>query len=81
MKSFHVALGNELREWELPGLVPMVGEPTEFLWVQSQLAGHLDMQIAQAKPLLGFRPGVEASFALLHDVSFCGQPFGGPQRS
>jgi hypothetical protein len=74
MKSFSVALGDELREWGLPGLLTMVGEPTEFLWVQPQLACHLDMQIAQVKPLLGFRPGAEAGFRLLHDVSFCGQP-------
>src|SRR2546422_7367339 len=28
------------------------------------------MQIAQMKPPLGFRPGIEAGFRLLHDVSF-----------
>ena len=70
MKPFYVALCNEFRERELPGLLPMVGEPAEFLRVQTQLTRHLDMQIAQVKALLGFRPGVEASFGLLHDVFF-----------
>jgi hypothetical protein len=70
MKPFHVALGNELRERKLPGLLPMVSEPAEFLWIQTQLTGHLDMQIAQVKPPLGFRPGVEVGFRLLHVVSF-----------
>jgi hypothetical protein len=74
MKPFSVALGNKLRERALPGLLPMVGKPTKFLRVQSQFPRHLDMQIAQVKPLLRFRPGVEASFRLLHHVSFCGQP-------
>jgi hypothetical protein len=74
MKPFHIALGNELWERELPGLTPMVSEPTEFLRVQPQLTCHLDMQIAQVKPLLGFCPGVEAGFELLHDLSFFGQP-------
>jgi len=50
----------------------MVGEPAEFLRVQTQLTRHLDMQIAQVKPPLGFRPGVEAGSRLLYDVSFCG---------
>jgi hypothetical protein len=58
MKAFHVTLRNECWEWELPGLLPMVREPAEFLWVQPQLTCHLDMQIAQVKALLGFRPGV-----------------------
>lgn len=35
VKPFHVALRNEFRERELPGLLPMVGEPAEFLWVQT----------------------------------------------
>jgi hypothetical protein len=48
----------------------MVGKPTEFLRVQPQFTCHLDMQIAQVKPLLGFCPGVEAGFRLLHDLSF-----------
>ena len=52
----------------------MVGESPAFLWIQALLTRHLDMEIAQVKPLLGFRPGVEAGFRLLHDVSFCGQP-------
>ena len=70
MKSFHIALGNELWERELPGLLPMVGEPAEFLRIQPELPRHLDMQIAQVKSPLGVRPGVEASFRLFHDVSF-----------
>src|SRR6266849_5921408 len=49
MKPFPVALRNKLREGELPGLLPMVGEPAEFLWVQTQFARHLDMQVAQVK--------------------------------
>jgi hypothetical protein len=52
----------------------MVGEAAECLRVQPQLTRHLDMQIAQVKALLGFRPGVEASFRLLHDISFFDQP-------
>jgi hypothetical protein len=40
----------------------MVGEPAKFLRVQPQFTRHLDMQIAQVKPLLGLRPRVEASF-------------------
>jgi hypothetical protein len=47
----------------------MVGKPAEFLRVQPELTRHLDMQIAQVKSLLGFRPCVEASFGLLHDAS------------
>jgi hypothetical protein len=74
MKAFAVACRNELREGKLPGLLPMVGEAATFLRVQPQFTRHLDMQIAQVKALLGFRPRVEAGFGLLHDVSFCGQP-------
>src|SRR6266851_8295561 len=70
VKPLHVALGNELREREFPGLLPMGGKPAEFLRVQTELTRHLDMQIAQVQPPLGFRPGVEAGFGLLHDVSF-----------
>lgn len=70
VKPFPVAFRNELWERELPGLLPMVGEPAEFLRIQSQLTCHLDMQIAQVKPPLDFRPGIEAGFGLLHDVSF-----------
>jgi len=33
MKAFPVALRNELRQGELPGLLPVVGEPTKFLVV------------------------------------------------
>src|SRR5262245_38354798 len=65
-----VAFRNELRQGKFPGLLPMVGEAAAFLRVQPQLTRHLDMQIAQVKALLGFRPGVEASFRLLHDLSF-----------
>lgn len=70
VKPFHVALRNELRKRGLPGLLPMGGEPATFLRVQPQLTRHLDMQIAQVKPSLGFRPGVETGFRLLHDVFF-----------
>jgi len=52
------------------GLLPMVGESPEFLRIQASLTRHLDMYSAQVKPPLGFRPGVEAGFRLLHDVSF-----------
>jgi hypothetical protein len=72
VKPFPIALRNELREGELPGLLPMGGEPAEFLRIQTELTRHLDMQIAEVKPLLGFCPGVEAGSGLLHDVSFCG---------
>ncbi len=48
----------------------MVGEPAKFLRMQTQLTRHLDRQIAQVKPLVGFRPGIEAGCGLLHDVSF-----------
>jgi hypothetical protein len=68
------SMPHALWEGKLPGLLPMVGESPEFLGVQPQLACHLDMQIAQVKALLGFRPGVEAGFRLLHDLSFFGQP-------
>ena len=74
MKAFTVAFRNELWEGELPGLLPMVGESAEFLRVQPQFTRHLDMQITQAKPLLGFRPGVETGSGLLHNVSFGDQP-------
>src|SRR5437016_1687744 len=40
----------------------------------ARLTRDLHMQIAEVKPPLGFRPGVEAGFRLLHDVSFFGQP-------
>src|SRR2546427_12394706 len=49
VKPFQVALRNALREGELPGLLPMVGEPAKFLRVQPQLPRHLDVQIAQVK--------------------------------
>ena len=52
----------------------MGGESPAFLRMQTELPRHLDVQIAQVKALLGVRPGVEAGFGLLHDVSFCGQP-------
>jgi hypothetical protein len=74
VKTFLVTLRNELWERELPGLLPMVGESAEFFRVQTQFTRHLDVQIAQVKALLGFRPGVEAGFRLLHDLSFFGQP-------
>jgi hypothetical protein len=48
----------------------MVGEPAALLRMQTQLTRHLDRQIAQVKPFLGFRPSVEAGSGLLHDVSF-----------
>src|SRR5712691_9598331 len=70
MKAFHVTLRDEFWERELPGLMPMVREPAEFLWVQPQLTCHLDMQVTQVKSPLGFRPGVEPGFWLLHDLSF-----------
>jgi hypothetical protein len=70
MKPFLVAFRNELWERELPGLLPMIGEAAEFLRVQPQLTRHLNMQIAQVKPPLGFCPDVEAGFWLLHVVSF-----------
>jgi hypothetical protein len=38
----------------------MVGEPTAWLRVQPQRTCHLERQIAQVKPLVSFRPGVEA---------------------
>src|SRR5262245_41690911 len=74
MKPLHIALGNELRERELPGLLPMGGEAATFLRVQPQFTRHLDVQIAQVKALVGVRPRVEAGFGLLHGVSFCGKP-------
>ena len=70
VKAFPVALCNEFRERDLPGLLPIIGEPAEFLRVQTELTRHLDMQIAQVKPPLGLSPGVEEGFRLLHDVSF-----------
>jgi hypothetical protein len=76
MKPFAVAFRNELRQGEFPGLLPMVGEPTEFLRIQTELTGHLDMQIAEVKPPLGVRPGVEARLRLLHNLSFSSQPLG-----
>jgi hypothetical protein len=54
----------------------MVGEPTEFLRIQHQLTRHLNMQITQVKPLLGFRLGVETGSRPLHNVSFCGRTLG-----
>src|SRR6266487_3618399 len=74
VEPFLVALRNKLWEGKLPGLLPMGGESAEFLWVQPQLTRHLDMPITQAKPLLGFRPGVETGSGLLHNVSFGDQP-------
>ena len=48
----------------------MVGESTEFLRVQPELTRHLDMQVAQVKPLLGFRPGVETAFGFFTTSPF-----------
>ncbi len=50
MKPFDVALGNELRERELPGLLPMGGEPAEFLRIQNRVEYALPW-----KPLLPLR--------------------------
>ena len=52
----------------------MVGESPALLRIQTQLTRHLDMQVTQVKPPLGFRPDVEAGFRLLHDIPFFGQP-------
>jgi hypothetical protein len=61
---------NARRQGKLPGLLPMGGETPAFLRMQTQLTRHLEMQIAQVKPLLGFRPGVKAGLGLLHNVFF-----------
>jgi hypothetical protein len=50
MKPFHIAFGNELWERKLPGLLPMVGEPPEFLWIQDRVEYALPW-----KPLLPLR--------------------------
>ena len=83
VKACAVAFRNKLRKGKLPGLLPMVGEPAALLRVQPQRTRHLERQIAQVKPLVDFRPGVETGSGLLHNVSFCGQPaaWTGPQRS
>ena len=51
-----------------PPCFPALLSPRRRLPVLSQLTGHLERQIAQVKPLVGFRPGVEPGFRLLHQA-------------
>ena len=74
VQPFPIAFRTELRQGKPPGLLPMVGESPALLRIQTQLTRHLDMQVTQVKPPLGFRPDVEAGFRLLHDIPFFGQP-------
>ncbi len=56
LEAFEIAFSNELAERKLPWLLLLGGQGNEFLWIQSQLARHLNFRVAQLEPAPRVKP-------------------------